>query len=115
MGRAALPATELRRGVVEYCVLSVLATGEQYGYELVRRLADFDGIVTSEGTVYPLLARLNESGLVTSNWRQVEGARPRKYYAIAPEGRRALDDFRGDWARFRDLVDHVLALSDKGQ
>jgi len=89
----------------------MLATGEHYGYELVRRLADLDDLVSSEGTMYPLLARLSERKLVSSSWRQVDGARPRKYYAITAEGLQALDGFRGDWASFRDLVDHVLSLS----
>ncbi|HVA21251.1 MAG TPA: PadR family transcriptional regulator [Candidatus Micrarchaeia archaeon] len=101
--------TELRRGVVEFCVLALLDTADRYGLELVRTLAAMDGLVTSEGTVYPLLNRLREGGLVATDWRQTDGTRPRKYYAITADGRSALARFRADWVRFREGVDRVLA------
>jgi PadR family transcriptional regulator PadR len=100
--------TELRRGVVEYCVLALLAERERYGLELVRTLASLDGLVTSEGTVYPLLNRLRNSGLVTTMWRQEGDDRPRKYYTLTSSGERALEQFRRDWARFRSVVDRVI-------
>ena len=104
---------ELRRGVAQFCVLSLLAEREHYGYELVRRLRDMDGLVTSEGTVYPLLGRLSEDGLVTTTWWQSDSGRPRKYYSLTPAGRQALADFRREWAWFRDLVDDVLDVPKK--
>jgi PadR family transcriptional regulator PadR len=103
--------TELRRGVVPYCVLAMLANEEHYAFDLVRRLADLDGLVTSEGTIYPLLGRLAEAGFVTTTWRAGEGPRPRKYYALTDDGRVALDDFRAEWNRFERVVDRVLDLS----
>lgn len=105
--------TELRRGVVEYCVLSLLATEEMYGFQLVQTLASFDGLVTSEGTMYPLLGRLHDAGLVTTTWRQDGPARPRKYYALTSAGADSLSAFRRDWTRFRDTVDHVLSQSEE--
>jgi PadR family transcriptional regulator PadR len=113
-GMGSLPAgrlTELRRGVVPYCVLSLLASEECYAFDLVRRLAELDGLVTSEGTVYPLLGRLADSGLVSTTWRADEGPRPRKYYALTADGRVALDQFRAEWRRFERIVDRVLDLS----
>ena len=62
--------TQLRRGTIEYCVLAVLADGAEYAFELVRRLSAVDGLVTSEGTIYPLLARLRRDGLVTTSWQE---------------------------------------------
>lgn len=103
--------TELRRGVVEYCVMSLLADEPMYGFQLVETLAGHDGLVTSEGTMYPLLGRLHEAGLVSTNWQQAETGRPRKYYSLTSTGRAALESFRKDWARFRDTVDTVLSIS----
>lgn len=102
--------TELRRGVVEYCVLALLAKQDRYGLELVRNLSSLDGLVTSEGTVYPLLNRLRDAGLVTTHWRQNGDDRPRKYYAVTPAGNTALARFRQDWSRFTEVVNRVLCV-----
>ena len=100
--------TQLRRGTIEYCVLAVLADGSEYAFELVRRLSAVDGLVTSEGTIYPLLARLRRDGLVTTSWQESESGPPRKYYRLTPAGRRALAGFTDEWTRFRDAVDELL-------
>ena len=68
-GQDALLA-QMRRGTLQYCVLSLLDTEERYGFDLVRALAEQDGMVTSEGTIYPLLSRLRRDGLVESNWQE---------------------------------------------
>ena len=115
-GMSTVPAgqlTELRRGVVPYCVLSLLADDERYAFDLVRELAERDGLVTSEGTIYPLLGRLADAGLVSTTWRTDEGPRPRKYYALTKDGRAVLDEFRQQWHRFTRVVDRVLDLSEK--
>jgi PadR family transcriptional regulator PadR len=100
--------TELRRGVVEYCVMALLEERERYGLELVRTLTSLDGLVTSEGTVYPLLNRLRDAGWVTTTWRLEGEGRPRKYYALTANGASALEQFREDWSRFRTVVDRVI-------
>jgi PadR family transcriptional regulator, regulatory protein PadR len=100
--------TELRRGVLGPCVLSLLELRPRFGLELVRDLAAADGLLTSDGTVYPLLNRLRDAGLVTSEWRDDEGERARRYYSITVAGRQALDDFRSDWAQFAATVGSVL-------
>ena len=61
--------SQLRRGALEYCVLGLLAREERYGFDLVRSLGAMDGMVTGEGTVYPLLSRLQKDGRVASTWR----------------------------------------------
>ena len=98
-----------RRGTVEYCDLALLRGGERYGFELVRDLAAVDGLVTSEGTIYPLLTRLRKDELVTTFWRESESGPPRRYYRLTEAGNAALDDFTKDWARFRDSVDAILS------
>jgi PadR family transcriptional regulator, regulatory protein PadR len=101
--------SQLRRGALEYCVLALLARTERYGFDIARTLGSIDGMVTGEGTLYPLLARLKKDGHVTTRWRESDAGPPRKYYAITEEGRRALADFMAQWRLFRDAVDDILA------
>jgi PadR family transcriptional regulator PadR len=98
----------MRRGTLQYCVLALLATDERYGFDLVRALAEVDGMVTSEGTIYPLLGRLRRDGLVESRWKESPIGPPRRYYRLTEAGRRALEGFRREWSRFRDGVDHFV-------
>jgi PadR family transcriptional regulator PadR len=111
-GEAQNPLTQLRRGVLEYCVLALLADEELYGFDLVRRLSESEGLVTSEGTIYPLLSRLRRVGWVDSSWRESESGPPRRYYSVTRAGRHALDGFAAEWARFRDSVDALLGTGD---
>jgi PadR family transcriptional regulator PadR len=103
--------TELRRGVLGPCVLALLELRPRFGLELVRDLAAEDGLLTSDGTVYPLLNRLRDAGLVTSEWHDAEGQRARRYYSITEAGRQAVMEFRADWARFSATVENVLSHS----
>jgi PadR family transcriptional regulator, regulatory protein PadR len=98
----------LRRGTLEFCVLALLRGGELYGVELARGLAGVDGMATSEGTLYPLLSRLRRDGLVETTWRESPAGPPRRYYALSPDGRRALDRFAVEWLRYRDAVDKIM-------
>jgi PadR family transcriptional regulator PadR len=107
-GGARNPLTQLRRGVLEFCVLAVLAGEEVYGFDLVRRLSETGGLVTSEGTIYPLLSRLRRDGWVNTTWRESDAGPPRRYYAITPAGTHALAGFSSEWGRFRDSVDSLL-------
>jgi PadR family transcriptional regulator, regulatory protein PadR len=100
--------TELRRGVLGPCVLALLELRPRFGLELVRDLAAADGLLTSDGTVYPLLNRLRDAGLVTSEWRDDEGERARRYYSITEAGLQSLSAFRTDWDQFSATVGGVL-------
>ena len=99
---------QMRRGALEYCVLSLLAGHERYGLELVQKLAEVDGMVTSEGTIYPLLARLRRDGEVETFWQESSAGPPRRYYRITRKGTTALNGFRSEWGRFRSAVDQFL-------
>jgi PadR family transcriptional regulator PadR len=90
--------------------MALLEERERYGLELVRTLASLDRLVTSEGTVYPLLNRLRDAGWVSTTWRQEGDDRPRKYYALTSAGKSALEQFRVDWTRFRSVVDRVISV-----
>jgi PadR family transcriptional regulator PadR len=99
---------QMRRGTLQYCVLALLVHDELYGFDLVRALAEVDGMVTSEGTIYPLLSRLRRDGLVESTWRESPSGPPRRYYRVTPAGNKALEAFTQEWSRFRDAVDHFV-------
>ena len=99
-------------------MLGLLAREERYGFDLVRSLGAMDGMVTGEGTLYPLLSRLQKDGRVATTWRESDsGGPPRKYYTITTKGRRALDEFAAEWTRFRDTVDTIVTKGprDAGQ
>jgi PadR family transcriptional regulator, regulatory protein PadR len=100
--------SQLRRGVIEFCVLALLRDGERYSYELVRALGDADGLVTTEGTLYPMLGRLRREGVVETTWRESPSGPPRRYYHLTPDGHGALDGFLTEWTRFSDSVDALL-------
>ena len=100
---------QLRRGVLEYCVLALLGEAELYGFDLVRRLSEVDGLVTSQGTLYPLLSRLRRDGWVTTTWADSDAGPPRRYYALTADGASALAGFTEEWERFCSSVDTLLA------
>ncbi len=100
--------SQLRRGVLEFCVLALLRDGERYGFEIVRTLADADGLVTTEGTLYPLLGRLRREGTVETTWQESSSGPPRRYYRLSSKGRAVLAVFVDEWRRFRGSVDAVL-------
>ena len=100
--------SQLRGGVLEFCVLALLRDGERYSYELVRALGDADGLVTTEGTLYPMLGRLRREGVVDTTWRESPSGPPRRYYRITEEGRAMLHEWRGVWRQTRDFVDRFI-------
>jgi PadR family transcriptional regulator, regulatory protein PadR len=100
--------TQMRRGTLEYCVLALLRDEQRYAVDLVRVLGTQEGMVTSEGTIYPLLSRLRRDGLVESNWAESPSGPPRRYYHLTADGRKALAAFTDEWERFRDAVDRFL-------
>jgi PadR family transcriptional regulator PadR len=99
---------QMRKGAIEYCVLALLEDHDQYGFELTRNLSSTDGLVVSEGTIYPLLTRLRDGGLVETFWEESPQGPPRRYYRLTDDGRMALEVFKGQWSRFRDGVDMLM-------
>lgn len=107
-GDSAGSFAQLRRGTLQYCVLALLADEERYAFEIVSELGAVPGMVTSEGTLYPLLSRLRRDGLLESSWKESASGPPRRYYRLSATGRAALDDFARDWQTFRAGVDHFV-------
>ena len=96
---------EIRRGNLVLATLSQL--GEpRYGYALIERLAD-QGLEIEQGTLYPLLRRLEEQGLLESEWN-VEGSRPRRYYVISPAGGEVLEALTQEWEHLAAVMNDLL-------
>jgi len=97
---------ELRRGVIVLAALSQLGS-EEYGYSLLKKLADL-GLEVDQGTLYPLLRRLEAQGLLESVWK-LEEARPRRYYVVSAEGKKLLPKLKKEWAGIVSVMDKLLA------
>jgi PadR family transcriptional regulator PadR len=97
---------ELRRGVIVLAVLSQLDE-EQYGYSLISGLKEV-GLEIDQGTLYPLLRRLESQGLLQSNWR-IESDRPRRYYMLSKEGRDLLPRLKEEWTGIVYMMKKMLA------
>jgi PadR family transcriptional regulator PadR len=97
---------QLKKGVLEMCVLTLLARGDSYGYEIFSRLMAQIGM--GEGTIYPLMRRMQNDGLVSTYLVESTGGAPRKYYKITEQGRATLVAQRAEWKDFRGAVDAIL-------
>ncbi|WP_258726556.1 PadR family transcriptional regulator [Cellulomonas sp. NS3] len=102
---------EWLRGALEVCVLAVLDEGPTYGYAITTRLDELGLGTVKGGTLYPLLARLEESGAVTVEWRPGEGGPGRKYFTLTDLGRTALATKGAAWTRFAATTAAVVARS----
>jgi PadR family transcriptional regulator PadR len=105
--------TNLRRGSLEFCVLAMLADEELYGLDIARRLTADGVLMSSEGTLYPLLSRLRKAGLVRTTWQESAEGPPRRYYSLTQDGRESLAAFNRTWPLFRDAVDAALNRGDQ--
>jgi PadR family transcriptional regulator PadR len=89
---------QARRGVIELCVLALIAHAPRYGYQLATALAELGKpLASSEGTLYPLLRRLQREGLIEATWQESRDGPPRKYYHLSPAGQRLLQAQRAEW------------------
>ena len=87
---------QMRKGVLEFCILSVLASGDAYPSDIISRLKEANLIVV-EGTLYPLLNRLKNAGLLTYRWQESQAGPPRKYFALTPNGESFLAELSVSW------------------
>lgn len=81
---------QVRRGVLELCILRSLSERERYGYELVKQLSEIPGLGLSEGTLYPIMSRLRLAGLVSTRLEESTSGPARKYYSLTAEGRKTM-------------------------
>lgn len=98
--------TQLRKGVLELCVLTLLSRGDAYGYEIASKLMQEVGM--GEGTIYPLMRRMQDDGLVSTYLVEAPSSPPRKYYRMTDQGKKTLAAQRGEWKMFMTSVEKIL-------
>ncbi|MBX7247328.1 MAG: PadR family transcriptional regulator [Candidatus Sumerlaeaceae bacterium] len=96
---------QMRKGLIELCVLGVLRDGEAYGYQLLQRLGEADGLSISESTVYPILARLAEDGMIKVRVAPSPTGPPRRYYRLTTLGQDRLKEMLTYWKDIRLAVE----------
>jgi PadR family transcriptional regulator, regulatory protein PadR len=102
--------SQLLRGVLDLCLLALIEESPAYGYEMTRRLRTRGLSIVGEGSIYPLLGRLERDGLVETYRAESDGGPPRKYYRASPRGREALRTGASEWRSARDAVDRILTV-----
>jgi PadR family transcriptional regulator PadR len=98
---------QMRKGVLEYCILATLSENDAYASDIINKLKEAKMIVV-EGTLYPLLTRLKNSGLLSYRWEESTQGPPRKYYALTELGHTSLNDLHHSW---KELVDAVAQIN----
>jgi PadR family transcriptional regulator, regulatory protein PadR len=99
--------TQLRRGLMEFCLLNLLRGGESYGYEIVQRLQEIEELAVSESTVYPILARLREEGYLSVRTAPSPGAPPRRYFSLTRLGQSYVREMNDYWDGLTEAVDRT--------
>ena len=102
---------QMRKGILEYCILCVLSDGDAYASDIINRLKEAQMIVV-EGTLYPLLTRQKNAGLLAYRWEESTQGPPRKYYSITEDGKQFLADLDASW---QELVVSVNKLRNNRQ
>jgi PadR family transcriptional regulator PadR len=98
---------QMRKGVLEMCVLAVIAEGETYPPEIMKKL-EWTNLIVKEGTLYPLLIRLKNDGLVDYIWREGEKGPPRKYFTVSEQGRQFLSELTESWDQLVHSVNQTI-------
>lgn len=97
---------QMRKGILEYCILSILSNNDSYTSSIIADLKNAEMIVV-EGTLYPLLTRQKNQGLLAYRWEESPQGPPRKYYSITDKGRQVLNELDAAWS---DLVDTIAKI-----
>lgn len=101
---------QMRKGVLEYCILSIISNGEMYTSDILESLKEAK-LVVVEGTLYPLLTRLKNAGLLSYAWKESTGGPPRKYFQLTPEGEEFLEELSETWL---ELIHAVKVTTQDG-
>ncbi|MDR4937815.1 PadR family transcriptional regulator [Rossellomorea marisflavi] len=104
-----MSSSQLLKGVLEGCLLSIISKGETYGYEMIEKLAQHGFTMVKEGSIYPLLLRMKKDGLVnTIQKEQPSGGPKRKYYRLTEAGHEELDQFKKRWNEMATSVNRLI-------
>lgn len=102
--------SQMRKGLLEYCILSIISRDESYASDILETLKDAQLLVV-EGTLYPLLTRMKNEGLLSYRWQESTGGPPRKYYALTPEGQQLLEQLDIEWQSICQAINQVTSHS----
>ena len=105
--------TQLRKGILEFCVLKVLEDASLYGYDIVRQLRTLEVLVISEGTIYPILSRLRREGLLKTYLEESPEGPARKYYQLTSRGKDMLGEMRNVWTVMTQGVENARGTKGK--
>ncbi len=106
--------TQARRGLIELCILTLVGQESRYGYELLTILALWPQLAVSEGTLYPLLRRLEKEQVITAQWRESDAGPPRKYYTLTTAGAERRDALAIEWAQLTQAVTELQSYLASG-
>lgn len=100
--------SQLNRGTLEGCIVKIISSSETYGYEIVSRLQDYGFVDSKEGTIYPILVRLEKKNIITSTYKESPLGPKRKYYLITKNGEEFLQEFEDVWNDVKNSVDRIF-------
>lgn len=103
---------QMRKGVLEFCILSILSDGEHYPTEIIERMKNAKLLIV-EGTLYPLLTRLKNDGLLSYRWEESTSGPPRKYFTLTEQGKANLDVLTESWNELTASVNNILQQTKK--
>lgn len=98
--------TQMRKGMLEYCILEIISRQEAYTTDILARLQEANLLVV-EGTLYPLLTRLKNAELLTYRWQESTSGPPRKYYCISDKGRELLAELEREWLTIKNTIEYL--------
>lgn len=98
--------SQMRKGMLEYCIMLLLRKESSYASDIIQKLKDAHLIVV-EGTLYPLLTRLKNDGILSYEWVESTQGPPRKYYALTPDGEAALGELERSWMELNETINHI--------
>ena len=101
-------STQVRKGMLEFCILNVIRGKSLYGYDIVRTLRGIEGLVISEGTIYPILSRLKREGFVKTTIKESTEGPPRKYYELTKKGEKMLGRMNEYWQIIKSGSDAII-------
>ena len=106
-------SSQMLKGTLEGCILKVISQNESYGYEISEKLKEYGFTDISEGTIYPLLLRLEKNGLISANYKQSPVGPKRKYFTVSPKGKNEIDNFYSSWIELSNAINTLFEGGDK--
>jgi PadR family transcriptional regulator, regulatory protein PadR len=101
---------QILKGILEWCIVKVISNNKAYGYEISQKLIEYGFQEVSEGTIYPLLLRLEKSGLISATFEESSLGPKRKYYTVTTPGEIELAAFRERWIQLADSINRLLGI-----